>query len=220
MDMTMGRNEVICSVMENKIVAIMRKVPADKFADTVEALYRGGIRMMEVTFDPEGKMPEQETLKQIRHIADNYEHVLAGAGTVLTVEQVEKAKEAGARYIISPNTDERVIKATIERGLVSMPGAFTPSEAVNAHLWGADFVKLFPIGRLGSGYVKDIAAPLSHIRFLAVGGVHEGNLREYLDAGCVGAGIGSSLVDKKLILAGQFDELAARAAKFAEAALK
>lgn len=211
------KKEVISNVEKNKIIAILRKIPADALEETVKALYEGGIRMMEVTFDPAGEMPEEETLRQIRYIAENYKEVMPGAGTVLTKEQVKKAGEAGAMYIISPNTDEHVIKATVELGMVSMPGAFTPSEAVNANLWGADFVKLFPIGRMGSGYVKDISAPLSHIRFLAVGGIDEKNVKEYLDAGCVGAGIGSSLVNKKLIKAGEFDKLKELAKSFTEA---
>ena len=202
---------------EGKIVAILRKIPTKDFEETVRALYQGGIRMMEVTFDPSGEMPETETLRQIRYIAEHYEDVMPGAGTVLTVEQVEKAGDAGALYIISPNTNESVIKATVERGLVSMPGAFTPTEAVNANLWGADFVKLFPIGKMGSGYVKDVAAPLSHIKFLAVGGIDDANIQEYLNAGCVGAGVGSSLVNKKLIQAGEFGKLEELAARYVAA---
>jgi len=205
-------------IEENKIVAILRKVPDEKLADTVKALYQGGIRLMEVTFDPAGEMPEEETLRQIRYIAEHFPEVLPGAGTVLTVRQVEKACAAGAKYIISPNTDERVIKASVEKEMISIPGAFTPSEAVNAHMWGADFVKLFPIERLGSVYVKDITAPLSHIRFIAVGGIHDGNIKEYLDAGCCGVGVGSALVNKKMIQTGQFNELKALAEKYVEAA--
>lgn len=212
--MNCTKKDIIEAIRKHKIVAILRKVPIDKLQDTVEALYRGGIRLMEVTFDPSGDMPEEETLRQIRFIADHFEGVFAGAGTVLEPEQVTKAAQAGAKYIISPNTDEDVIRQTVKEGLVSMPGAFTPSEAVSAHKWGADFVKLFPIGKMGSGYVKDIAAPLSHISFIAVGGIHDGNVKEYLTAGCVGAGIGSSLVDKKLIQAGRFEELETLARKY------
>ena len=212
------KSEILNVVRENKIIAILRKVPCEVFADTVKALYDGGIRMMEVTFDPAGVVPMDTTCKQIKYIADNYQDIAPGAGTVLTVEQVEKAHEAGAQYIISPNTNEVVIKKTVELGMVSMPGAFTPSEAVNANLWGADFVKLFPIGKMGTGYVKDISAPLSNIKFLAVGGINDANLKEYLDAGCSGVGVGSALVNNSLITAGKFDELKALAEKYVAAA--
>ena len=212
----MQKKDVTEAIKNHKIVAILRKVPSDKLQATVEALYRGGIRLMEVTFDPSGDVPEEETLRQIRYIAEHYEEVLVGAGTVLGPEQVTKAAQAGAKYIISPNSSEEVIRQTVKEGLVSMPGAFTPTEAVNAHKWGADFVKLFPVGKLGSGYVKDIAAPLSHMRFIAVGGIHDENIKEYLDVGCCGVGVGSSLVNKKLITAGKFEELEALAAKYVE----
>lgn len=209
----MTRAEIIKLIEDNKIVAIMRKVPMEALEETVDALYKGGIRMMEVTFDPAGDMPMEDTLKQISYITEHYPDVAPGAGTVLTVEQVKKAQEAGAKYIISPNTAEEVIKATVEAGMVSMPGAFTPSEAVNAVNWGADFVKIFPVGKLGPGYIKDIAAPLSHIRFIAVGGINENNMKDYLDAGCKGVGVAAALVNKTLIAERRFEELQAVAAR-------
>lgn len=210
---TMTRKEIIQLIEENKIVAIMRKVPMDALEETVAALYRGGIRMMEVTFDPAGDMPTEDTLKQIQYIAENYSDVAPGAGTVLTVEQVQKAKEAGAKYIISPNVSEKVIKETVASGMVSMPGAFTPTEAVNAVEYGADFVKIFPVRNMGTKYIKDIAAPLSHIRFIAVGGIDDKNLKSYLDAGCKGVGVAAALVNQKLIQERRFDELEALAVR-------
>jgi len=210
--------EVIQAIKKHRMIAIFRKIPTEKLAKTVEALYRGGIRLMEVTFDPAGEMPEEETLRQIRFIAEHYPEIFVGAGTVLRIDQVTKAADAGALYMISPNSSKEVITKTIDLGLVSMPGAFTPSESVNAHMWGADFVKIFPIGKLGSGYIKDIAAPLSHISFIAVGGVDDSNLKEYLNAGCAGVGIGSSLVNKKLIAQDRFEELEELAEKYVKSA--
>lgn len=200
--------EELCSMVERyKIIAIMRKVPMEAFEDTVGALFRGGIRLMEVTFDPSREFPEETTLEQIRLIEQKYPDIAAGAGTVLTVQQVRRARKAGAGYIISPNVDRDVIGETGTEGMLSMPGAMTPTEAVNAAAFGADFVKIFPAGAMGTGYIKDIKAPLSHIRFLAVGGVDETNLPDFLSAGCAGAGVGSCLVDRKLIKEGRFKEL-------------
>jgi 2-dehydro-3-deoxyphosphogluconate aldolase/(4S)-4-hydroxy-2-oxoglutarate aldolase len=122
-----------------------------------------------------------------------------GAGTVLTEEQVALTAQAGGKFIISPNVDKDVITATVKHGLVSMPGALTPSEICQAHKYGADFVKLFPVSDLGAGYVKAVKAPLSHIKLLAVGGITDENMAEYLKAGVYGFGIGSSLTDKKMI---------------------
>lgn len=91
--------------------------------------------------------------------------------------------------------------------MVSMPGAMTPTEIMAAHRAGADYVKLFPIGDLGSKYVKAVRGPISHVKLMAVGGVNEKNLQEFLSAGCVGAGIGGNLVNKQWIDAGEYDKI-------------
>ena len=139
-----------------------------------------------------------------------------GTGTVTTLEMVELAKNAGAQFIVSPNTNEKVIRATVAAGMVSMPGAMTPSEVLDAHEYGADFVKLFPVGNLGTSYVKAICAPINHVRMLAVGGVNEKNTKDFLAAGAVGVGVGGNLVNKEWIAAGEFDKITALAREFTE----
>ena len=134
--------------------------------------------------------------KLTEHFGDK---MVIGAGTVLTTEQVELTKAAGGAFIISPNVNKKVIERTCELDMVSIPGALTPTESVDAYEAGADFVKLFPITSLGSSYVKAMKAPLSHIRFLGVGGIDENNMQEYLKAGVCGFGIGSNIVNKKLL---------------------
>lgn len=212
--MARTEEDVIQMIKKYKLIAILRKVPAKDLQNTVEALYRGGIRLMEVTFDPSGTVTEGETLAQINLIAGKYKEIAVGAGTVLTEHQVEAAGKAGAEYIISPNTDARVIAAAKNKRLVSIPGALTPTEFQNAFMWGADFVKLFPAGQMGMAYIKDITAPLSHIRILAVGGVDSDNMNTFLEAGCLGAGVGSSLVNKRLIQEKRFSELQSLAEKY------
>ena len=101
-------------------------------------------------------------------------------------------------------TDPAVIAKTREEGLVSIPGAFTPTEIKTAHASGADYVKVFPVTALGPHYIKDIRAPLSHIRLLAVGGITPENVRDYLDAGVCGVGVSSGILDKKLLAAGDY----------------
>ena len=101
--------------------------------------------------------------------------------------------------------------------VTSIPGALTPSEAVTAHNAGADFVKLFPIGRMGSGYIKDVKAPLSHIKFLAVGGVNADNIAEFIKNGASGVGIGSDIANKKLIAENKFEEIENTTRKYIEA---
>ena len=142
----------------------------------------------------------------------------AGAGTVLTKEQVKAAFDAGASYIISPNTNPEVIRYTKELGLVSIPGAMTPTEILLAHDCGADIVKLFPAATLGLRYVKDILAPISHVAIIATAGITEDNFAEFLKLGLKGAGISGRLTDKKLIAAGDWEEFTRRARAFVDIA--
>ena len=139
-----------------------------------------------------------------------------GAGTVLNEKQVELTKNAGGSFIISPNTKEAVIKKTVALDMVSMPGALTPTEIEAAHEYGADFVKLFPVANLGPDYVKAVKAPLSHIKLTAVGGINEENMPVYLKAGVSGFGIGTNIVDKKLVAQEDWTAVTALAKRFVE----
>ena len=120
---------------------------------------------------------------------------------------MDVAAQNGAEYIISPNTCAEVIRRTRELGLASIPGAMTPTEIIAAHDAGAHFVKLFPAAALGIPYLKSILSPISHIDLIATGGIGAENLASFLSAGCVGAGIGGSLCDRKLIASGQADAI-------------
>ena len=196
---------VIECILKEKIIAIIRGVPKDKLLELAETMYRGGIRLMECTFDASGKTTEEETAASIEMLVKHFEgRMLIGAGTVLNKKQVQLTKAAGGKFIISPDTNEEIIQETKKAGLISIPGAMTASEATSAHRAGADFVKLFPVTSLGAGYIKALRAPLSHIRFLAVGGVKQDNMREFLQSGVCGFGIGINDEDKKNISAGNF----------------
>lgn len=201
-------NEIINSMLENKLIVIVRGVDKDKLIPLAEALYAGGIRLMEITYSANGSISDQETAENIRMLSHYFEGKMhIGAGTVLTPEQVMLTKHAGGRFIISPNTDKNVIAKTKELGLISMPGALTPSEIQEAHIFGADFVKVFPVGSLGTGYLKAIKAPLSHIKLLAVGGINEKNMNDYLLAGACGCGVGANLANNRLIEANDFESI-------------
>lgn len=213
------KEQTIEHVLAHKIITIVRGVDRENIFKTAEAFILGGIACMEITYDAARPETHAETAETIRQLNERFlKDLMIGAGTVLTPEQVVMTKEAGGCYIISPNVNKDVIQKTAQCGLVSMPGAFTPTECEEAHRWGADFVKLFPVGGMGPGYVKDLAAPLSHIRFLAVGGVTAENLPAFLKAGAVGAGVGSDLVNKELILSGEFSKIAQRAKQYVQAA--
>ena len=202
------RQETIQWVEREKIIAIIRGAAPEQCLKVAAALYEGGIRLMEITYNQRDPSSWQATAAAIASIAREYEgRMLVGAGTVTTPELVELTHKAGGYYIISPDTNEAVIRRTRELDMVSMPGALTPSEVMQAHRAGADFVKLFPIGNLGAGYAKAIMAPISHVKLLAVGGVNERNVVDFLKAGLVGAGIGDNLVNKQWIEAGQYHKI-------------
>lgn len=206
------REEIIENICTNKIIAIVRNVPTEKLKQTAEAIIRGGINSLEVTFDATGKTPDEQTAENIAGLVKEFSGAAyIGAGTVLTEKQVFLLKQAGGEFIISPDVRENVIKRTRELDLVSIPGALTPTEIQSAHLYGADFVKLFPISQLGADYAKAIRAPLKHIRMLAVGGVTEQNLSQYLSAGICGFGVGGNIVDLKAIAKNDFALIQSRA---------
>ena len=173
---------------------------------------------MEVTFNQkEGDSGYESTVDSIRKIASEAnKEILIGAGTVLTEQQVVLASNAGAEFIVTPTTDPAVIRLANSLGMVTMPGAYTPTEINNAYKAGADFVKVFPASEVGCAYFKALHGPLGHIPLTAVGGVTMDNAKAFLAAGAVGLGIGGNLVSRKLIENGDYLGLAELAEKFCE----
>ena len=211
----MNRELLISELEKEKIIVIVRGYTGETLLSLAEAMYAGGVRFMEVTYDHGGTFSMEDTARDIAMLVRQFEgRMHIGAGTVLSVEEVEATHRAGGEYIISPNVNSTVIQRTRELGMLSMPGAFTPSEAQTASEAGADFVKLFPVDALGPSYVKALKAPLCHIKMLAVGGVNETNLKAYLAAGASGFGIGSNIVNKKMIAEGDFEGITALARTF------
>ena len=214
------REKVIQAIEKEKIITIVRGIKSEKLIPLAEAMYDGGIRLLEVTYDAKGVVSDEETAQNIEMLAKHFDgRMYIGAGTVITEKQVELTKKAGGGFIISPDTYDAVIHKTRELGMVSIPGALTPSEIQSAHRYGADFVKLFPIANLGIDYIKAIKAPLSHIKLLAVGGIDEKNISDYMKAGVCGVGIGSNIVNKKLIDNNDFTAISELAKKYTRAIL-
>ena len=196
----------------NMIVAIIRGFEPDTCLRLTEAYVNGGINMVEVTFNQKAPQTWKDTAAAIKAIKSNFGDVVkVGAGTVLTEQQLTICEDAGGEYMVTPNVNVELIKKCVADGLMAMPGALTPSEAVAAWNAGASYVKLFPIGVLGPEYVKAVMAPLSHIPFLAVGGIGPDNVADYIKAGCVGAGVGGNLTNKEWIAAGEWDKITATA---------
>ena len=202
------KEDVIQSVRARKVVAIIRGFAPDVCLKLAETYAKGGIGLVEVTFNQKAPETWKDTATAIAAIRDRFAgDVRVGAGTVLTAEQLTLCEQAGGEYMITPNVNVDLIRDCVRRGLVAMPGALTPSEAVAAHDAGASFVKIFPAGSLGPGYVKALVAPLGHIPFLAVGGISPDNVADFIAAGCVGAGVGGNLTNKAWIAAGEWDRI-------------
>lgn len=212
------RNTVINAVKENKVISIVRLPDKETLIPAVEALYEGGIRLIEVTFDRSGKISAEEICSMISALVKHFEgRMYIGAGTVTHLSEVDLAVNAGATFIISPNCDPEIIKRSRELGAVSIPAAFTPSEIVCALNNGADYVKLFPADQVSRGYVKAVSAPISDAKLLAVGGVSAENARDFMGMGFYGIGVGSNLYNKKLIANGDYDSITKLAKQFVDA---
>lgn len=211
----MSREDTIERIKAEKLIVIVRGVPKEQIVSLGRAMLEGGIRCMEVTLDQRSDDGNRNTLESIRMLNEQFgDRLHVGVGTVMTAQQVRDAAAAGAHYMISPNVNHAVIEETLRCGLVSMPGALTPTEIADAYEHGADFVKVFPISELGAGYLKAVSAPLSHIPLLAVGGVRPETIPEYARAGARGFGVGGNLVNKEWIRTGRFDLLAAEARRY------
>lgn len=215
------RSQVIRFIEQEKVIAIVRGIPSEHSLRVAEALYLGGIRLIEWTFDQNDPERCDRTGDAIAQIADRFRNaMMVGAGTVTSPQLVQIAAEAGAQYIISPDTNPAVIEATRQQGLVSIPGAITPTEILAAHHAGADFVKLFPASAFGMAYIKAIAGPINHVKMLAVGGVNENNIAAFLAAGMCGAGVGGNLVNPAWVAGGDFDQITATATQLINAIKK
>ena len=203
------KEDIVRAVNDGRIVAIIRGFASEICLKLAEAYARGGIRLVEVTFNQKAQETWKDTCAAIKAIKARFGgEVHVGAGTVLTEEQLTMCQDAGGEYMITPNVNPALIRSCVAKGLVAMPGALTPSEAVDAWEAGASFVKIFPAGSLGPGYVKALRAPLSHIPFLAVGGISPDNVADFMRVGCVGAGVGGNLTNKEWIAAGAWDKIA------------
>ena len=184
-------------MLDAKIISIIRGVASQDIVKAVEALQRGGVRFVEVTYR-QAMQPAGSTAQEYFCLQEQFGGQMhIGAGTVLSVRRLKMAKIAGAEFIISPNTNTDVIRYTKQKGLISLPGAYTPTEAETAWDARADIVKIFPAGNLGPSYFKAVKASLSQLRLSAVGGVSEANISDFLAAGVDSFGIGSNLVSDK-----------------------
>jgi 2-dehydro-3-deoxyphosphogluconate aldolase / (4S)-4-hydroxy-2-oxoglutarate aldolase len=182
-----------------RIVAIVRGVERKHIGGVAQALLNGGVPVMEVTLNTEAALEMIQDLQ-----VDFGDRMYIGAGTVLDVEDAKRAIDAGASYLVTPNMEEEVIRYAVSREVPIFPGAMTPTEVVKAWKAGATAIKIFPGASLGFGYIKELMGPLQHIPMMAVGGVTEDNIADFMKLGCYGVGIGGSLINLKEIAEGNY----------------
>ncbi|MDT7653735.1 MAG: 2-dehydro-3-deoxyphosphogluconate aldolase / (4S)-4-hydroxy-2-oxoglutarate aldolase [Pseudonocardiales bacterium] len=194
------------ALVTTRVVAILRAEHASRAEAVVDTLVEGGIRCLELTMTTRGALEVVERLA-----ARIPAGVDLGMGTVLTAAEVDRAVDAGARFVVSPSVVPAVIAAAADRGIASYPGALTPTEIHQAWTAGASAVKLFPAGALGPDYLKAVRAPLPDIPIVPTGGVGTGSVRAWLDAGACAVGMGSPLIGDALTSDGDLGALSERA---------
>jgi 2-dehydro-3-deoxyphosphogluconate aldolase/(4S)-4-hydroxy-2-oxoglutarate aldolase len=201
-----GREQVLEAVERAGIVAVIRIKEPERLKAVVDAIAEGGVRVLEVT------MTVPNAVKLIADLAPRMPAgFLLGAGTVVDAVTARQVIDAGARFIVSPVFRQEVIDACHARDVSAMPGCFSPTEILNAWDGGADVVKVFPATALGPGYIKDVRAPLPQVKLMPTGGVTLDNAGDWIRAGAVAVGVGTSLLDAKAIAAGNYEVLRANA---------
>ncbi|MDF2720585.1 MAG: 2-dehydro-3-deoxyphosphogluconate aldolase [Paenibacillus sp.] len=209
----MEREQGLAEVNRTRIIAIIRGVAEADIEPLAEALLGGGITVLEVTLNTPG------AAGMISRLQTKFgDRLFVGAGTVLDADDLQIALDAGAAFIVTPNTDEDVIRRCRNLDIPVFPGAMTPSEVVRAWKAGATAVKLFPSASLGLGYIKELQGPLKHIPMVAVGGVNTENIADFIRSGCYAVGIGGYIINLKEIAAGNFAWVKERASQLIERA--
>ncbi|WP_077624534.1 bifunctional 4-hydroxy-2-oxoglutarate aldolase/2-dehydro-3-deoxy-phosphogluconate aldolase [Sediminibacillus massiliensis] len=208
----MNQSPVLDKLLSSGITAVIRKIEPNKVKPLVQAFIDGGVSGIEITMDSDNPADLIHELKEIHGTK-----AAIGAGTVLNKEQAAEAINAGADFIFAPILDKETIEYTKKQGKLAIPGVFTPTEAYQAYLWGADMVKIFPASVVGPQFIKDVNGPLSQVPKMPTGGVNLENVESFIKAGAVAAGIGGSLVNKQLIQEEKWEELRALAEKYVAA---
>jgi len=207
----MSRKSALATILERKIVAVVRSPDGGKLVEVAKALAAGGVTVIEITFTVPDAL---DVLKAVRKAMGDA--VTLGAGTVLDPETARAAILAGAEFVVAPNTNTQVIKLCRRYSTPVMPGAYTPTEILKAWELGADVVKVFPADIGGPAYLRAVAAPLPQVRLMPTGGVDLATAADFLKAGACCLGVGSSLVEKSALAAGDMGRITSLARSFVE----
>lgn len=195
-------NEVLMSIRKMGIIPVVKLDNVEDAAPLAKALCEGGLPCAEVTFRTDAAE------EAIRIMTTNHPNMLVGAGTVLTTEQVDKAVNAGATFIVSPGLNPKIVKYCMDKGIPITPGCANPSDIEQAIELGLEVVKFFPAEAAGGlNMIKAMSAPYVNMKFMPTGGVNEKNLNTYLDFPKIIACGGSWMVSDAMIKAGEFDKI-------------
>ncbi|WP_096199023.1 bifunctional 4-hydroxy-2-oxoglutarate aldolase/2-dehydro-3-deoxy-phosphogluconate aldolase [Bacillus sp. FJAT-45350] len=199
-------------IKDNGVVAIIRGANPKSILSIAGALKDGGVKTLEITVETPRVLP------LIEEVASKFgDELIVGAGTVLDPETARAAIMAGAQFIFSPTVNVETIRTTKRYGVISIPGALTPTEILTAYENGADVIKVFPANIFGPNYLKDIHGPLPQVPLMPTGGIDLHNLTDYIKAGAVAVGLGGSLVKKQDVTEQSLEELRQKASQFVEA---
>jgi 2-dehydro-3-deoxyphosphogluconate aldolase/(4S)-4-hydroxy-2-oxoglutarate aldolase len=205
---------VLKRIGELGAILVVRCETEEEAVNGIRAVVEGGIRAVEITFTVPGA---PGVIRRVKH--DLGDAVLIGAGTVLNAEQAEDAVDAGAKFLVAPNTDEKVIGAARRLQVPVIPGAYTPTEVVRAWDMGADAVKIFPASVGGAPYIKALKAPLPHIPLIPTGGVDDRTVADFFRAGAYAVGAGGALFDRARLAAKDYAGMTEVAKRFTTALL-
>lgn len=208
----MNKEEVRVTIEEIGIMPSIRVRSAELALFAAETVYEAGISVVEVT------MTVPNAIEVIAQLAQNYPNFIVGAGTVLDADTAERCVDAGARFLTSPGLVPEVLEFALERNLVAIPGALTPSEVIAGWKAGADFVKIFPCAQVGGDqYIRVLKTPLPQIRLIASGGVNQLTAANFIFAGAASLGIGSELMPRQALKMRQGQWIHELARRFLEA---
>ncbi|NLA22316.1 MAG: bifunctional 4-hydroxy-2-oxoglutarate aldolase/2-dehydro-3-deoxy-phosphogluconate aldolase [Candidatus Marinimicrobia bacterium] len=210
----MDRQTITAKLIESGLVAVIRLDSGEKLPGIISALRQGGINALEITMTTPGAL---EIIKNFA--AQTGRDFLIGAGSVLDAETARLAILNGAQFIVGPIFNPEVIRMCHRYDKPAIPGAFTPTEILTAWEQGADLVKVFPTTALGPSYIKDILGPLPQVKLLPTGGVTLENAAEFIRSGACCLGVGTALLNKKMIAADDWQALAKHAEAFRSAVL-
>lgn len=216
------RADVVRELDRAKLMCIFRgaKMSDEKLKRACQAVLDGGSRLVEITYNHNEERAE-ETPRSIALLKEEFgADLYVGSGTTLRVPEVVMAHEAGASFVVAPTLNKEVIEEAQRRDMMCMPGAGTATEALQAHEWGADYVKIFPVGEMGLGYAKALMAPLGFIKYFAVCKMTPKNYEEYLKIGYAGAGISSSINAPELIESEDYAEITKRVRVYVDIAAR